>query len=40
MQTCYGGEAWHYRYVGRDVAADVHASPMTIRAWLWLQDGT
>jgi D-alanyl-D-alanine carboxypeptidase len=35
-QTCYGGEAWHYRYVGRDVAADIHASGMTLRAWLWL----
>jgi LAS superfamily LD-carboxypeptidase LdcB len=35
-QTCYGGEAWHYRYVGRDVAAEVHASRMTPRAWLWL----
>jgi zinc D-Ala-D-Ala carboxypeptidase len=35
-QTCYGNEAWHYRYVGRDVAADVHASGMTLRAWLWL----
>ncbi len=35
-QTCYGGEAWHYRYVGREVAADVHASGMTLRAWLWL----
>jgi zinc D-Ala-D-Ala carboxypeptidase len=34
--TCYGGEAWHYRYVGRDVAAEVHASAMTLRAWLWL----
>jgi D-alanyl-D-alanine carboxypeptidase len=35
-QTCYGPEAWHYRYVGRDVAAAVHASEMTLRAWLWL----
>jgi D-alanyl-D-alanine carboxypeptidase len=35
-QTCYGGEAWHYRYVGRDVAAEVLASGMTLRAWLWL----
>jgi D-alanyl-D-alanine carboxypeptidase len=35
-RTCYGGEAWHYRYVGRDVAAEVHASGMTLRAWLWL----
>jgi D-alanyl-D-alanine carboxypeptidase len=34
--TCYGAEAWHYRYVGREVAADVHASRMTLRAWLWL----
>jgi len=39
-QTCYGAEAWHYRYIGRDVAAQVHASRMTLRAWLWLhQDG-
>ena len=37
-QTCYGGEAWHYRYVGRDVAAEVHASGMTLRAWLWAAD--
>jgi len=36
MQTCYGGEAWHYRYVGRDVAAQARASRMTLRAWLWL----
>jgi D-alanyl-D-alanine carboxypeptidase len=35
-QTCYGAEAWHYRYVGRAVAAEVHASGMTLRAWLWL----
>jgi D-alanyl-D-alanine carboxypeptidase len=35
-QTCYGAEAWHYRYVGRDVAAKVRASGMTLRAWLWL----
>ena len=35
-QTCYGAEAWHCRYVGREVAAKVHASGMTLRAWLWL----
>jgi D-alanyl-D-alanine carboxypeptidase len=35
-QSCYGGEAWHYRYIGRDVAAEVHASGMTLRGWLWL----
>ena len=38
-QTCYGAEAWHYRYVGRNVAAEVHASGMTLRAWLWLDAG-
>ncbi len=37
-QTCYGAEAWHYRYVGRDVATDVHASGMTLRPWLWAAD--
>jgi len=37
-QTCYGAEAWHYRYVGRDVAAEVHDSEMTLRAWLWAAD--
>jgi D-alanyl-D-alanine carboxypeptidase len=39
-ETCYGAEAWHYRYVGRDVAAEVHASGMTLRAWLWLHAST
>jgi len=34
-ETCYGAEAWHYRYVGREVAAEAHASGMTLRAWLW-----
>ena len=39
-QTCYAGEPWHYRYVGRNVAAEVHASGVTLRAWLWLhRDG-
>ena len=28
--TCYGAEAWHYRYVGRNVAAEVHVSGMTL----------
>ena len=35
-QTCYGAEAWHYRYVGREGAAEVHGAGMTLRAWLWL----
>jgi D-alanyl-D-alanine carboxypeptidase len=36
-ETCYNGEPWHYRYVGRDVAARVHDSDLTLRAWLWRQ---
>ena len=36
IQTCYGAEAWHYRYVGQGVAANVHTSGLTLRAWLWL----
>lgn len=34
-QTCYVYEPWHYRYVGRDVAAEVQASGLTLREWLW-----
>jgi D-alanyl-D-alanine carboxypeptidase len=34
-KTCYGFEPWHYRYVGRDEAAAVHASKLTLREWLW-----
>ncbi len=33
--TCYAYEAWHYRYVGRDLAADIHASGLTPREYLW-----
>jgi D-alanyl-D-alanine carboxypeptidase len=33
--TCYGSEAWHYRYLGRDLAAAIHASGQTIREYLW-----
>jgi len=33
--TCYSSEAWHYRYVGRDMAAAIHASGLTTRAYLW-----
>lgn len=32
--TCYGYEPWHYRYVGRTVAAAIHASGMAPREWL------
>ncbi|MEO8272924.1 MAG: M15 family metallopeptidase [Chloroflexota bacterium] len=33
--TCYDYEPWHYRYLGRDLAAKVHASGLTQRAYLW-----
>ncbi len=33
--TCYIYEPWHYRYVGRDVAAAIHESGLTPREWLW-----
>jgi D-alanyl-D-alanine carboxypeptidase len=35
--TCYGYEPWHYRYVGREVAAEIMASGLTLREWLWQQ---
>ena len=35
--TCYMYEPWHYRYVGRDVAAKVRASGLTLREYLWRQ---
>jgi zinc D-Ala-D-Ala carboxypeptidase len=34
-ETCYGYEPWHYRYVGRKIAKDVHASGETLRRYLW-----
>ena len=33
--TCYGAEAWHVRYVGRSIAAEVEASGLPLRVWLW-----
>jgi len=35
--TCYAYEPWHYRYVGRPVAAKVRSSGLTLRQYLWLQ---
>jgi D-alanyl-D-alanine carboxypeptidase len=35
--TCYGYEPWHFRYVGRPVAAAVRASGLTLREYLWRQ---
>jgi D-alanyl-D-alanine carboxypeptidase len=37
--TCYGAEAWHIRYVGRQEAAAVTASGLTLREWLWTHRG-
>ena len=33
--TCYRGEAWHFRYVGRERAALVTQSGHSLREWLW-----
>jgi D-alanyl-D-alanine carboxypeptidase len=33
--TCYSYEPWHYRYVGRELAAKIHDSGLTIREYLW-----
>ena len=33
--TCYGPEPWHYRYFGRQRAAQIHASGLSPREWLW-----
>jgi len=37
--TCYGYEPWHYRYVGRDVAAAIHTANITTREYLWYSAG-
>ena len=34
-RTCYDFEPWHLRYVGRELAADVIASGLTLREYLW-----
>jgi D-alanyl-D-alanine carboxypeptidase len=34
-RTCFRYEPWHYRYLGREVAAKVHESGLTIREYLW-----
>jgi D-alanyl-D-alanine carboxypeptidase len=33
--VCYGYEPWHWRYVGRAMAAEVRASGLTLREFLW-----
>ena len=39
-KTCYGFEPWHYRYVGVDEAAAIHASGLTTREWMWQHQPT
>ena len=33
--VCYDYEPWHYRYVGRSTAADLHAIGIPLREYLW-----
>ena len=33
--VCYRYEPWHYRYVGREMAAAIHYPGLTIREYLW-----
>lgn len=35
-KVCFTYEPWHYRYLGREVAAQVHESGLTIREYLWM----
>ena len=34
-RSCYHHEPWHYRYVGRALAAAVHRADVPLRAYLW-----
>jgi D-alanyl-D-alanine carboxypeptidase len=34
-RTCYAYEPWHYRYVGRGLAAAIEESGLTPREYLW-----
>jgi D-alanyl-D-alanine carboxypeptidase len=35
--TCYKPEPWHVRYLGRETAAAVYDSGLSLREWLWDQ---
>ncbi len=37
--TCYKAEPWHVRYIGREAAATVHDSGLSLREWLWDRQG-
>jgi zinc D-Ala-D-Ala carboxypeptidase len=34
-RICFTYEPWHYRYLGREIAAAIHESGLTIREYLW-----
>jgi zinc D-Ala-D-Ala carboxypeptidase len=34
-ESCYAYEPWHYRYVGREIAAAIEESGLTPRGYLW-----
>jgi D-alanyl-D-alanine carboxypeptidase len=34
-ETCYDHEPWHFRYVGRALAARIHDQGVTLRRFLW-----
>ena len=38
-RSCYQFEPWHLRYVGRDIAAQIHISGVPPREWLLLSAG-
>jgi LAS superfamily LD-carboxypeptidase LdcB len=38
-QTCYSYEPWHYRYVGRPIAAAVRDAGMSLREAIWAAYG-
>ncbi len=38
--SCYKYEPWHFRWVGRTIAARVHDSGLSLREWLWRHGAT
>ncbi len=39
-QTCYKYEPWHFRYVGRAFARQIHDAGLAPREWLWRKGAT
>ena len=37
--TCYTYEPWHYRYVGKEAARALQTTDLTLREWLWNEQG-